>query len=349
MRIPNWKKPVWKRKLKRQNLNSMKEAALLQDSIEEAFREYIETWNHTAPHNLYRPVSYALAAGGKRLRPLLVLLGYQLFRDDVEKALPAAAAIEIFHNFTLLHDDIMDKADLRRGEPTVHQKFGENSAILSGDVMAFLSYRFLLKTLSEHTPKVVQLFSDTAVEVCEGQQYDMDFETRTDVSAPEYMEMIRLKTAVLLGCSLQTGALLAGAPEVSATRLYEAGISLGLAFQLRDDLLDTFGEEATFGKKIGGDITSNKKTFLLIRALEKANPAQRASLLDWMNRENFDREEKITAVRSLYEALEIKEETEAQIDRLHTTALSLLATLAVDPARRIPLETLCEGLIKRRF
>ena len=236
------------------------------------------------PPNLYSPVNYSLEIGGKRLRPVLLLLSYNLFSDKIENALPSAVAIEVFHNFTLLHDDIMDKAEVRRNQSTVHVKYDDNSAILSGDAMAFLSYKYLLEKKSEGLINVIELFSKTAIEVCEGQQHDMDFENRLDVTESEYMEMIRLKTAVLLACSLKSGALLANADIEIANQLYGFGLNIGLAFQLQDDLLDSFGDQETFGKKIGGDILSNKKIYLLIKALETSTAAEKGELLNWIEK-----------------------------------------------------------------
>jgi geranylgeranyl diphosphate synthase type II len=223
--------------------------AELQNIINTAIKIRSEDLGKMNPANLYNPVGYSLEMGGKRLRPVLLLLGYNLFSDSVEKAIPAALAIEVFHNFTLLHDDIMDKAEVRRNRPTVHKKFSENSAILSGDVMAFLSYQYLLECKSDRLKEVIELFTKTAIEVCEGQQFDMEFENRLNVNESEYIEMIRLKTAVLLACGLKAGALLANAEVELANQLYEFGINLGLAFQLQDDLLDSFGNHESFGKK----------------------------------------------------------------------------------------------------
>ena len=265
----------------------------IQELVAERINKEAAELAATHPENLYLPVEYILNLKGKKLRPVLVLLAYNLFSDDLEKALPAAIAIEIFHNFTLLHDDIMDKADVRRGQPTVHHKFGENAAILSGDVMSFVSFQYLLKTETKQLKSLLSLYANTAVEVCEGQQYDMDFENRNNVSENEYLEMIRLKTAVLLACSLKAGALIAEEEKISASVLYDFGINLGMAFQLQDDLLDSFGDESTFGKKIGGDILANKKTFLLIKAFELANPQQKEKLAFWMNQKLFNPEEKI--------------------------------------------------------
>ena len=211
------------------------------------------------PHGLYEPIAYVLSLGGKRVRPALVLAGCEMFSGDVNDAIAPALGIEIFHNFTLLHDDIMDKADIRRGKPTVHKKWNDNTAILSGDVMQIVAYQYIAKTKTEHLKEVIDLFSAMATEICEGQQLDMNFETRTDVSADEYLEMIRLKTAVLLGAALKIGAIIGNASETDQNLLYDFGVNLGLAFQLKDDLLDVYGNSATFGKKIGGDISNQGK------------------------------------------------------------------------------------------
>ncbi len=319
----------------------------LLEKIESAINANHEVWQKQPPMNLYEPVSYAMSAGGKRLRPLLVLLGCQLFDTEVDKAIPAAMAIEVFHNFTLLHDDIMDKADKRRGQPTVHIKYCDNTAILSGDAMAFLAYRFLLQSQTGNIHELAAVFTETALEVCEGQQYDMDFEHRTDVTTAEYLEMIRLKTAVLLGCALKAGALVGGASEDMADTVYQIGINLGIAFQLQDDLLDTFGDENKFGKNIGGDIVANKKTFLLIETLQDASDAQRDELMNWLNRKDFDRREKITAVKNIFNSLQIREKTENVIVSYMEDALALLASLPADTSRKAYLESLCRKLMTR--
>lgn len=289
-----------------------------------------------------------MSAGGKRLRPLLVLMGYQLFDGKVENAVPSALAIEIFHNFTLLHDDIMDKAEKRRGQPTVHIKFSENAAILSGDAMSFLAYHFLLDSRTDKIRELLSLFTATALEVCEGQQMDMDFETKDDVTVSEYIEMIRLKTAVLLGCALKSGALLGGASPESAAKIYDTGINLGIAFQLQDDLLDTFGDELTFGKKIGNDIVSNKKTFLLIEALETAVGKDKQSLLGWMSASPFDPREKIDGVKEIFTSLGIQKKVEDEISAYTGRAIALLSEIPVDPARKVHLEALCNRLVARK-
>ncbi|QGY44531.1 polyprenyl synthetase family protein [Maribellus comscasis] len=301
------------------------------------------------PLRLYEPVDYTLEMGGKRLRPVLVLLSYNLFSEDVSKAIPAALGIEVFHNFTLLHDDIMDKADVRRNRPTVHKKFSENGAILSGDAMAFLAYEYLLEIESARITDVARLFSKTALEVCEGQQLDMDFETRLDVTEEEYLEMIRLKTAVLLACSLKTGALLADAPEEMAKKLYDFGINLGLAFQLQDDMLDTFGNQETFGKKIGGDILANKKTFLLIKAIEMANSEQSERLHYWINKEDFIPEQKVKEVIAIYNQIGVQQQIRKKIDSFYLHSLEILDELKVSEDLKNPLKSLSNKMLQRVF
>lgn len=299
------------------------------------------------PVDLYRPVDYALKIGGKRLRPVLLLLSYNLFSDDIKNALPSAIAIEVFHNFTLLHDDIMDNAEVRRNQPTVHKTFDENSAILSGDAMAFLAYKFLLKKKSNNLVDIIDLFSQTAIEVCEGQQFDMDFENRIDVTESEYLNMIRLKTAVLLACSLKVGALLANAKTEIADQLYEYGINLGIAFQLQDDLLDTFGNQKTFGKKIGGDILANKKTYLLIKALANASDNSRGNLLNWLSKKEFVGEEKIEAVKNIYKNLDIKTLTQQKIDVYFNNASTILQKIGISEYKKQQLVVLSSQMLKR--
>lgn len=299
------------------------------------------------PVDLYLPVEYSIDMGGKRLRPVLLLLSYNLFIDDVRNAVPAALAIEVFHNFTLLHDDIMDNADVRRNQPTVHKKFSENAAILSGDVMAFLSYEFLFQCKSEKLVDAMKLFTKTAIEVCEGQQLDMDFETRTNVTESEYVEMIKLKTAVLLACGLKAGALLANASEEVANQLYEYGLNLGLAFQLQDDMLDSFGNQKTFGKRIGGDILANKKTFLLIKALENAPEELKSELLDWLGKTEYDDEEKIGSVLKIYRQLHIKELVNQKIDYYFQKSIQIYHEIMVDENKKQTLHLFCNNMMNR--
>jgi geranylgeranyl diphosphate synthase type II len=301
------------------------------------------------PANLYNPVDYSLEMGGKRLRPLLLLLSCNIFSDSVENALPAAIAIEVFHNFTLLHDDIMDKAEVRRNRPTVHKKFSENSAILSGDVMAFLSYSYLLESKSEKLDEILRLFTKTAIEVCEGQQLDMEFENRLLVAEDEYIEMIRLKTAVLLACALKAGALLANATLDVANQLYEFGINLGLAFQLQDDLLDSFGIQESFGKKIGGDILANKKTYLLIKALETAPENLKHELSGWLNKTDFNSSEKIDAVLDIYNQLNIKELAQQKIDTYFQKCNTVFDQISVVENRKQRLQEISNSMLNRVY
>lgn len=257
------------------------------------------------PEGLYEPIRYILSLGGKRIRPVLLLMAYELYRDDITKVMPAAISIETYHNYTLLHDDLMDCASVRRGKPTVHKVWNANTAILSGDSMMVLAYRYMIEASAACEKDVLPLFTDTALEIGEGQQYDMNFENRTDVTEAEYIEMIRLKTSVLLACALKIGAMLAGAPESDADNLYRFGECVGLAFQLQDDYLDVYGDPAVFGKKIGGDILCNKKTYMLINAYRLANDEQRAALEYWLAQSDDAPEEKIKGVTELYTELGI--------------------------------------------
>lgn len=319
----------------------------LQRLINEEITRRMATLKARKPAELFAPVNYSLEVGGKRLRPVLLLMSYNLFREDVEKALPAALAVEIFHNFTLLHDDIMDKAAMRRNQPTVHEKFSENNAILSGDAMAFLSYQYLMQCHPKNLSKTLNLFTQTALEVCEGQQYDMDFENRINVSEEEYLEMIRLKTAVLLGCSLNAGAILAETPDATAQQLYDLGINLGLAFQLQDDWLDTFGTMKNFGKKIGGDILANKKTYLLIKALQTAEGRTKDTLHHWLKAGDYHEDEKIEAITGIYNQLNIGEITAKKIESCFDVADKILRDLPVNEQRKKPLAILIQNMLVR--
>lgn len=304
-------------------------------------------WNKE-PRGLYEPIGYVLSMGGKRVRPALTLMACDLFSEDVQAAVNAAIALEVFHNFTLLHDDIMDRADVRRGRPTVHKKWDDNTAILSGDVMQIASYQFIAKTPSQYLKPVLDLFSQTAAEICEGQQYDVDFEDRKVVKAEEYLEMIRLKTAVLLGCALKTGAWIGGAGEEDAQLLYDFGINIGLAFQLKDDLLDVYGDEKTFGKKIGGDILCNKKTYLLIHALELAKGDDAAELQNWLlNSDENLSEEKIKAVTLIFDRLGVKTICEDKMEFFYSKAIAKLDKVAVLDNKKQELRKLAEKLMFR--
>ncbi|KUG05979.1 polyprenyl synthetase family protein [Solirubrum puertoriconensis] len=300
------------------------------------------------PQELYEPIRYSMSMGGKRIRPLLTLLGAQLFTDDWQRALRPAMAVEVFHNFTLLHDDIMDQAPLRRGQPTVHVKWNPNVAILSGDVMLVRAYELLFDIEPALLPEALRRFSQTAAEVCEGQQLDMNFEKEAHVSIAQYLDMIQLKTAVLLGFALELGARLGGASPADADHLRRFGTDIGVAFQLRDDLLDVYGDAATFGKRVGGDIVSNKKTYLLLTALEQANEAQQATLQRWIgNNAPEAAEAKVAAVKGIYDELQIRTRTEALINEYFQDALAHLEAVQAPAERKQLLRGLALQLMER--
>ncbi len=266
------------------------------------------------PKSLYEPIRYLMKLGGKRLRPMLVMLAYSLYKKDAEKIVSYAAAVEAFHNFTLMHDDIMDKAPLRRGKATVHEKWNVNTAILSGDVMLVRVYDMFLSLEGPKLNQVLRAFNQCAAEVCEGQQWDMEFESKTKVTEEQYIEMIRLKTAVLLGFSLELGAILADAPKADQIALREFGVNIGIGFQLKDDLLDVYADQKKFGKQVGGDIISNKKTFLLIKALEKAKGKQQNELKEWLSTKKFNAKKKVAAITGIYDVLGISDLTELKVN-----------------------------------
>nr|WP_294783492.1 polyprenyl synthetase family protein [Prevotella sp.] len=301
------------------------------------------------PKSLYEPIRYVLSMGGKRIRPVLMLLGYNLYKEDTDKILMNAIALETYHNYTLLHDDLMDQADLRRGHETVHKKWDANTAILSGDSMLVLAYERMAQCDSRHLADVLRLFTTTALEIGEGQQYDMEFETRDDVREEEYIEMIRLKTSVLLACALKIGAILADASAEDADNLYKFGEQIGLAFQLQDDYLDVYGDSKVFGKKIGGDITSNKKTFMLINAFGHANEAQRQELEKWVNAKSFDREEKIAAVTRLYNEIGIDKMAQAKIAYYFEQSKKYLDAVQVPAERKEELQKYAQRMMKRKY
>jgi len=300
-----------------------------------------------SPAGLYLPAHYTLELGGKRIRPALVLMACNMFSDEVDAAITPALGIEVFHNFTLLHDDIMDHADIRRGQPTVHKKWNENTAILSGDVMQIIAYQLIAETPAACLKPVLDLFSTTAAEVCEGQQFDMEFEKRIDVDADEYIEMIRLKTAVLLGCSLKTGALIGGADERNAQILYDFGINIGLAFQLKDDLLDVYGDEAVFGKKIGGDILCNKHTFLLIHAKKRASGETKEKLFHYLSDTHITPNEKISGVTEIYNRLEVKKICEDAMSFYFEKAIANLKDIQIQEEKKKELLKLAQKLMHR--
>lgn len=319
------------------------------EEISDLVSRAIESLNwDREPAGLYAPIAYTLSLGGKRIRPALTLMACNLYTDELENALKPALGIEIFHNFTLLHDDIMDRAALRRGKPTVHLKWNDNTAILSGDVMQIAAYQLMTAAPAPVLKPVLELFSRTAVEICEGQQYDMEFENREVVSAGEYIEMIRLKTAVLLGCALKTGAVIGGADDEDAQNLYAFGENIGLAFQLMDDILDVYGDEKTFGKKIGGDILCNKKTYLLIHALQKAEGAIAEQLDALLKGEAGTPEVKIEKVTAIYTTLGVKQIAEDAMNAYYHTALEALAKVKVSDHRKSVLLQLAKNLMNRK-
>ena len=299
------------------------------------------------PEGLYEPIRYVLSMGGKRLRPTLTLMAYALYKEDTERALPTAIGLETYHNHTLLHDDLMDKADMRRGKPTVHKKWDENTAILSGDTMLIMAFQHILHTDCHRLPEVLNLAARTMQEICEGQQYDMNFESRSDVREEENIEMIRLKTSVLLACALKAGALIADAPEEDCKQLYQFGEKIGLAFQLQDDYLDCYGDPAVFGKQIGGDICCAKKTFMLINAFNRANEAQKAELNRLLN-EVDERDEKVAGVLALYDELEIPALCRERMETLYAEARRIFDSLPIDAERKQPLWNYAEKLLNRK-
>lgn len=299
------------------------------------------------PPELYDPIQYIMDVGGKRMRPLLTLMAAYLFTDDWQKAVRPALGIEVFHNFTLMHDDIMDQAPLRRGQPTVHEKWNANVAILSGDVMLVNAYQLLLNIEADKLKPALERFSRTAAEVCEGQQMDMNFEARWDVTESEYINMIRLKTSVLLGYALELGGLIAGADAETTRHLYEGGMNIGVGFQLKDDLLDVYGDPAKFGKQVGGDIIANKKTFLLIEALQQAKGSLKDQLEEWLNRKDVDKAEKVQAITSIYNQLGIRQLTESRINEYFTHGFANFDLVRADPDRKKLLIQFAKQLVER--
>ena len=318
--------------------------------IEATLKEMFANLKFTQePSGLYDPLRYMIEIGGKRIRPRLCLTTYALYKDSFsEEILSPAAAIEVFHSFTLIHDDIMDKADVRRGVPTVYKKWDENTAILSGDVMSIESYRMIAKAPAAALPALLALFSDTAAQVCEGQQYDMDFEDLPQVPMEDYLKMVGLKTAVLIACSAKMGALIAGASAREADLLYKFGYDLGLAFQIADDWLDTYGDPAVFGKAIGGDILNNKKSWLLTRALEKAGTERFAEALAMPVSTDAEKEAKITAVKNLYAELNIEQEAKEEIIRFHNQAMGYVKELNLGLIKSEMLHRYADMLLGRR-
>jgi len=320
------------------------------EQIQEIIQQKVKILNFSGqPVELYEPIHYTLNLGGKRLRPALCLLACDMFEGDMDDALGPATGIEIFHNFTLLHDDIMDQAPIRRGKTTVYKKWNQNIAILSGDTMMALAYGYIMEAPEKVRTDIFFAFNKTAIEVCEGQQYDMNFETQAHVTIPDYIEMIRLKTAVLLAGSLKIGALIGGASIDDAEKLYKFGENLGIAFQLKDDLLDAFGEEDKFGKMKGGDIISNKKTYLYLKAFELATGKSRDEIRYFFSPEMINQNEKIEGVLRIYEKLNIRQFTENEILAYYRNALNYLDSIDVQKSRKIELISIADQLNSRKF
>ena len=300
------------------------------------------------PKGLYEPIAYELSLGGKRIRPVLMLMAYNIYKEDVERILPQAAGLETYHNHTLLHDDVMDKADMRRNKPTVHNVWNDNTAILSGDAMLILAYRLMAEGLTDQLAEVMHIFTETTMEICEGQQWDMEFESRMDVKVDEYIEMIRLKTSVLLAAALKIGACLAGASVEEAQKLYDFGVKMGLAFQLQDDWLDVYGDPKVFGKNIGGDILCNKKTYMLITALEQADEDQRKELERWLTATDFIPAEKISAVTALYNNIGVGKRCEEMVEAYYSDGLAVLDSIALPEERKQALKDFACSLMNRK-
>ena len=321
-------------------------AAQLLDKV----NAYIKSMPYARPpQGLYEPIAYELSLGGKRIRPILMLMAYNLYKEDVESILSQAVGLETYHNHTLLHDDVMDKADMRRNKPTVHNVWNENTAILSGDAMLILAYRLMADCPADKLPEVLHVFTETTMEICEGQQWDMEFENRMDVKVDEYLEMIRLKTSVLLAAALKIGACLAGASEEDQQRLYDFGVKMGLAFQLQDDWLDVYGDPSVFGKNIGGDILCNKKTYMLITALEQADGRQRAELEKYLTSTICEPSEKIAAVTALYNEMGIGNRCQEEIKALYDEGLAVFAQIGLPDEQKKELKDFVCGLMERNL
>lgn len=320
------------------------------DEILKMVNEFLDHLSYDRkPESLYEPIKYVLSMGGKRIRPTLMLLAYNLYKENPEDILMNACALETYHNYTLLHDDLMDNADMRRGHLTVHKKWNDNTAILSGDSMLVLAFQRMMQCDEKHLKDILDLFTVTALEIGEGQQYDMEFETRNDVKEEEYIEMIRLKTSVLLACALKIGAILADASAEDADNLYKFGEQIGLAFQLQDDYLDVYGDSKVFGKEIGGDITSNKKTYMLINAFNKANDAQRKELTRWVSARDFDRNEKVDAVTRLYNEIGIDQLAQDKIAYYFAQSKKFLDAVNVPEEKKEELRKYAQKMMKRQY
>ena len=319
-----------------------------QDFISTYLTKQSEIRTQKEPRNLYNPINYILADGGKRMRPTLTLMAAEIFDADYKKALPAALAVEVFHNFSLVHDDIMDDAPLRRGKETVHEKWDINTGILSGDAMLILAYQYFEQYEPHVFRDLAKLFSKTALEVCEGQQYDVDFETRTDVTIAEYLTMIEYKTAVLVAAAMKMGAILAETSEKNADLIYDFGLNLGIAFQLQDDYLDAFGDPETFGKQVGGDIIENKKTYLYLKAIEFANAPEKEQLLQLFSIQPSENDEKIAAVKNLFIETGAAEATQKAIQSYTFKAFETLYQISIDNEKKDILRSFGENLMGRK-
>ena len=319
----------------------------LQKKIEDGLEQLVF---NSSPAELYDPIRYMLTLGGKRMRPLLVMMGSDMFNGDADKAIPAALGIELFHNFTLLHDDIMDKAPLRRAKQTVHEKWNSNVAILSGDAMFVKSHQLMMTADDKIVRTVVDIFSRTAIEVCEGQQLDMNFEQQQNICIADYINMISYKTAVLLGASLQIGALVGGATDENAKHLYNFGKNIGIAFQLQDDLLDVYGDKNKFGKQVGGDIISNKKTFLFLKALEVLDEKSKKILNDfYFAKTKISPEEKVKEVTALFDKAGVKNLAKDEMQHFHNNALQHFSDVKLPMENKKPLLNFCESLMEREI
>lgn len=318
------------------------------NQIQQSFEEYIQNLDYSHnPDNLYAPIRYVLSLGGKRIRPTLLVMAYNMYADNVSDVYDVAVGMEVFHNFTLLHDDVMDNADMRRGSLTVHKKWNANTAILSGDGMFVLAYQYLTNCKPQYLKQILDIANATFMGITDGQQFDMDFETRSDVSEAEYIEMIRLKTSILLAACLKMGALLGGASQQDASLLYSFGEKLGLAFQLQDDLLDVYGDASVFGKRIGGDIVCNKKTYMYINTCLLASEEEKVVLSKWAAYDGDDMDAKIEAVRSVYDSVGIRAIAETKIEELFSEAMSLLNKVSVSEERKSILREYALGLMNR--
>jgi len=322
----------------------MKDIRAYQDIILSELQKLESDWKDT---DLYHPIRHILSIGGKRIRPVLTLMATDFFQGDLTKSYKPALGIELFHNFTLLQDDIMDEAPLRRGKPTAHLQWGENKTILAGDVMFSKAFSLVTSCEDRYLRSVLDLFNETAIEVCEGQHMDMEFETRNDVSISEYLDMIRLKTAVILGCALKLGAILSDASPKDANAIYDFGVNLGIAFQIQDDILDVFAKDKTFGKQAGGDIIANKKTYLLIKALEDANQQQQSALKYWMKETDFNANQKVAEVTSIFSELQIREHAQQVMEHYYQSAIVALRSIDVPGKNKLYLETFARTIMKR--